>query len=122
MPRVVHFDIVADDPERAVAFYRDVFGWQIQKWEGPMEYWLITTGPKEEPGIDGGLGRRTEPGSGTENTVGVDSVDDFVKKVVANGGKVIQPKGPIPGIGWFASCEDTEGNHFGLMQSDPSAK
>lgn len=117
MPRVAHFDIVADDPERAVAFYRDVFGWQIHKWEGPMEYWPITTGPKEEPGIDGGLGRR-----GTENTIGVDSVDDFVKKVVANGGKVIQPKGPIPGIGWFASCEDTEGNHFGLMQSDPSAK
>jgi predicted enzyme related to lactoylglutathione lyase len=122
MPRVVHFDIVADDPERAVAFYRDVFGWQIQKWEGPMEYWLITTGPKEELGIDGGLGRRTEPGSGTENTVGADSVDDFVKKIVANGDKIIQPKGPVPGIGWFASCEDTEGNHFGLMQSDLSAK
>src|SRR3972149_5570591 len=60
MPRVIHFEIAADDPERAVAFYRKVFGWEIQKWEGPMEYWVITTGPKEEPGIDGGLGRRRQ--------------------------------------------------------------
>ena len=122
MPRVIHFEIAADDPERAAAFYRKVFGWEIQKWEGPMEYWVITTGPKEEPGIDGGLGRRTEPGAGTENTIGVDSVDKAVERVVAGGGKVTRPKHAVPGVGWLAYCADTEGNQFGLMQDDPSAK
>ena len=122
MARVVHFEIAADDPERAAAFYRSVFGWQIQKWDGPMEYWVITTGPKEEPGIGGGLGRRTEPGSGTENTVGVESVDKAVQQVIANGGQVTHPKHAVPGVGWLAYCKDTEGNQFGIMQDDPSAQ
>ena len=46
MPRPIHFEIPADQPERASAFYRDVFGWQFRKWDGPMPYWLITTGPR----------------------------------------------------------------------------
>lgn len=122
MPRVIHFEIPADDPERAVSFYRNAFGWKIERWEGPMEYWLVTTGPEGEPGIDGGLGRRSEPGAGTENTIGVDSVDQAAEKVVAHGGKVIRPKAAVPGVGWLAYCEDTEGNRFGLMQDDPSAQ
>ncbi len=121
MPRVIHFEIAADDPERAVGFYTKVFGWKIEKWDGPSEYWLVTTGPENEPGIDGGLGRRSEPGAGTENTVGVDSVDAAVEKVVAHGGKVIRPKAAVPGVGWLAYCQDTEGNRFGLMQDDSSA-
>lgn len=121
MPRVIHFEIAADDPLRAKAFYEQVFGWKIDKWEGPMDYWLITTGPSGEPGIDGGLGKRSEPGSGTENTIGVDSVDEYLAKIVAHGGKVIRPKAAVPGIGWLAYCEDSEGNRFGLMQNDPTA-
>ncbi len=58
MPRVVHFEIHAADPNRAVNFYQTLFGWTFQKWEGPMEYWLITTGPNEQPGINGGLVQR----------------------------------------------------------------
>ncbi len=61
MKRIVHFDISADDPERAVKFYTDVFGWSVQKWDGPMDYWLVTTGPKDEPGIDGGIAKRKMP-------------------------------------------------------------
>jgi len=53
MTRVVHFEIHADDPERAAAFYRSVFGWEIRKWDGPFDYWLVMTGPREEMGIDG---------------------------------------------------------------------
>lgn len=121
MPRVIHFEIPADDPERAVGFYTKVFGWKIEKWDGPTEYWLVTTGAEPEPGIDGGLGRRSEPGAGTENTIGVDSVDQAVEKVVAHGGKVLRPKSAVPGVGWLAYCEDTEGNRFGLMQDDPAA-
>ena len=69
-----------------------------------------------------GRARRTEPGAGTENTIGVDSVDEAVDKVVAGGGKVTRPKHAIPGVGWLAYCADTEGNQFGVMQDDPAAK
>jgi catechol 2,3-dioxygenase-like lactoylglutathione lyase family enzyme len=55
MPRVVHFEIYADDPEAVCPFYEDVFGWQIKKWNGPQEYWLVTTGGEGEPGINGGM-------------------------------------------------------------------
>jgi predicted enzyme related to lactoylglutathione lyase len=122
MSRVVHFELAADDPERAVQFYRTVFGWEIEKWTGPMDYWLIMTGPEGEPGIDGGLGKRDDPGQHTTNTIDVDSVDEYVKKVVANGGKVVVPKHAVPGVGYLAYCTDTEGNVFGMMASDPSAQ
>jgi len=59
MPRVVHFEFYVDDPERAVKFYQEVFGWKITKWEGPVDYWLVTTGEEGEPGIDGAIARRT---------------------------------------------------------------
>jgi predicted enzyme related to lactoylglutathione lyase len=122
MPRVIHFEISADDPERAAAFYRQVFGWQIEKWAGPLEYWLITTGRPDEPGIDGGLAKRFSPEEHTRNTIGVDSVDDAVAQIVANGGQVMLPKYAVPGVGYLAYCSDTEGNLFGLMQDDPAAQ
>ena len=121
MPRVVHFEIPADEPDRAISFYESVFGWTFRKWEGPMDYWLVMTGPEEEPGIDGGLGPRMGPNSGFENTIGVDSVDDYIAKIQAGGGKVIRPKMAVPGVGWMAYCQDTEGNTFGLMEDDPTA-
>lgn len=121
MGRVVHFEIEVEDPERASRFYQAVFGWKIEKWEGPMEYWLITTGSAGEEGIDGGMGRRDGEMSKTTNTVDVASVDDTVRLVEANGGKVVGPKHPVPGVGYLAYCQDTEGIVFGVMQADPSA-
>jgi len=121
MPRVVHFDIDAENPEQLVEFHGKVFGWKFMKWEGPMEYWLITTGGKGEPGIDGGLSRRT-PGRPTFDTIDVPDIDEYMKKVEENGGTIMGPKMPIPGIGWFASFKDVEGNMFGLMEDDPEAK
>ena len=122
MPRVVHFELPADDPDRAVKFYSSVFGWKIEKWAGPMDYWLIATGGAEEPGIDGAIMRRQDPLSALNVTVGVPSVDDFVGKVVANGGKIIAPKTSVPGVGFLAYCQDTEGTIFGIMESDETAK
>lgn len=122
MNRVVHFDISADDPERAIKFYTDVFGWKVQKWEGPMDYWMVTTGPEAEPGIDGGIAKRKTPSETTTNTIEVASVDAYLEKITTAGGKVIAPKMPIPGVGFFAMCLDTEGNPFGLMEADPEAK
>ncbi len=121
MPRVIHFEIQAEDPERAVKFYRDVLGWEIQKWDGPMDYWLIKTGPKEVPGINGGLMRRHErPGGGAALAyvcvVDVLAVDDYVRRAVEAGGQVAMPKSEIPGVGWLAYVKDTEGNTFGMLQ------
>jgi uncharacterized protein len=124
MPRVVHFEITADEPERATKFYRDVFGWEIQKWAGPEDYWLLKTG-EGEPGIDGGLLRRTDNKPGMPyvvNTLQVSSVDEYAARVTAGGGEVVVPPFAIPGVGRLAYCRDTEGNVFGIMHDDPTAR
>lgn len=122
MPRITHFEIPADNIERASSFYGTVFGWTFHKWDGPMPYWLVSTGPKDQPGIDGGLMLREHPGQGTINTVQVESLDATAAAVEQHGGKVVVPKMAIPGVGWFCYCNDTEGNTFGVMQPDPGAK
>jgi predicted enzyme related to lactoylglutathione lyase len=121
MPRVVHFEIPAEDPQRAAAFYEKAFGWKIEKWPGPMEYWMVNTGSDGTPGINGGLMRKGNVAT-TTNTIGVESVDNAISGVTQAGGKLIMPKTPIPTVGYFAYCEDTEGNLFGVMQSDQNAK
>ena len=126
MPRVVHFEIHAADPERAVNFYQTLFGWTFQKWEGPMDYWLIVTGPDDQRGINGGLVRRQGEIDGQAViayvcTVDVEDVDASVQAATDNGGQIALPKMPIPGVGWLAYCKDTEGNIFGMMQNDPNA-
>jgi len=121
MPRVVHFEIAVDDPERATAFYHDAFGWTIEKWSGPMDYWLIMTGAESEPGINGALTRRADAPAPIVNTIAVPSVDAYQEKITTAGGKVISPKASIPGVGYFALCQDTEGNPFGIMESDMNA-
>jgi len=120
MPRVVHFEYAIDDPERASAFYHNVFGWKVTKW-GDQDYWLVGTGEDGQPGIDGGLTPRQPNWPNVVNTVDVASVDAVVAAIEANGGKVIVPKMPIPTVGYLAYCQDTEGNIFGIMQSDPNA-
>ena len=127
MPRVVHFEIHAESPARAIKFYTDLFGWKFDKFGGDEEYWLITTGPKEQTGINGGLIKRRGTIDGQAViayvcTVDVASLDAAVAKAVACGGTNVVPKMPIPGIGWLAYCKDTEGNIFGMMQPDPSAQ
>jgi uncharacterized protein len=121
MPRPIHFEIPADDPERAVAFYGSIFGWKFQKWDGPMPYWMVTTGGDDEPGINGGLLPRPHPGAPMVNTIGVPSLDASLKAVESNGGRTVVPKMAVPGIGWLAYCADTEGNTFGLLEADEAA-
>ena len=127
MPRVVHFEIHACDPDRAVNFYKTLFGWNFQKWEGPMEYWMVITGPDDQPGINGGLLKRQGEIDGQAViayvcTFDVADVDASVQTALANGGQVALPKMAIPGVGWLAYCKDTEGNIFGVMQNDPNAQ
>ena len=124
--RVVHFDVYAEDAERASAFYQTVFGWTITKAAG-MDYWLITTGAGV-PGIDGSLSQRERPTQGTVPqfgftcTVEVADVRAAVAAAVAAGGSAVHQPGPVPGVGYLAYVRDTEGNHLGLMQRAPDAK
>jgi len=122
MPRPIHFEIPAENPQRAIGFYTKVFGWKLSKWNGPMDYWIITTGQGSEPGIDGGLMPRRDPNQPCVNTIGVADLDESVASVVANGGTIALPKMPVQGVGWLAYCKDTEGHIFGIMQPDPAAK
>ena len=127
MPRVVHFEIHASDPERAIGFYEKAFGWTFQGWEGPMPYWLIITGPDDQKGINGGLVPRRGELDGQAViayvcTIDVASVDDSIATVASNGGTVVLPKMTVPGVGWLVYCKDTEGNIFGMLQADTNAK
>jgi predicted enzyme related to lactoylglutathione lyase len=121
MPRVVHFDIEAENPEKVREFYEGVFGWKFDKWEGPMEYWMIKTGRDEDDGIDGGLARKSDEGPAPSNTIDVASIDEAIRKIQEKGGEILTPKMPIPGIGWTASFRDPGGNMFGLMEEDETA-
>jgi predicted enzyme related to lactoylglutathione lyase len=121
MPRVVHFEICADRPDRAVEFYQNVFGWEIRRWDGPLEYWLITTGDDDEPGINGGLVHRDSSVAGPTNIVEVPSLDEALMRIAQSSGHLVQSRTPVPGIGFIAHCMDTEGNSFAIMERDESA-
>lgn len=122
MNRIIHFEINAEDPEKIAAFYTKVFNWSINKWEGLIEYWLATTGNKNEAGIDGGIMRKEEGVPRTVNTIGVKSVDEFIERIINSGGTVLRPKSAVPGVEYFAYCTDPEGTVFGIMENDPEAK
>ena len=127
MARVTRFEIYADDPDRASAFYSKVFSWEIKKWGESNEYWKVTTGPDSQPGINGGIIRRQNDGKAGQSdmvmgyvcTIDIESnIDEVIEEVVLNGGEVAVQKMPITGKGWLAYCKDTEGNIFGIMQRD----
>jgi len=115
MPKFVHIDISADDPERAAGFYEKVFGWKVRKLEGPMPYWLIAT--SDDPGAVGaGIAKREEPWQSATPTIDVPSADDYASRIEAEGGTIIVPKVLIPGVGYFVSFKDTEGNVFAILE------
>src|SRR4051812_47623034 len=98
--RVVHFEIHCPNLDAATKFYESVFGWKLQSWPGPEKYVLAKTGDAKDRGIDGGLMPTRDGQPRTVNTVQVESVDQMIKTVTANGGKNVVPKMPIPGVGW----------------------
>ena len=122
MPRVVHFEFNADDPEHAARFYGDVFGWRIEKWQGPADYWLASTG--EGLGIDGAIQAPPEftGGQRTVVTVGVESVDEVAAKVQAAGGTIVLPRMAVPHVGWLVYARDPAGMLFGVLEPDESAR
>ncbi len=114
MPRIIHFEIPAENPEKIVKFYQDVFGWEINKW-GNEPYWMVKTGKAPEPGIDGAIYKKdwmTE----TVNTVSVENLDEYLEKVKKSGGEIAREPMEIPGVGRHAVAKDPEGTLFGILQ------
>ncbi|MGF7118371.1 SRPBCC domain-containing protein [Methanobacterium oryzae] len=115
MSKIVHFEIPADDPKRAIKFYEDVFGWKIEKWDAPVDYWLITAGEDDDPGINGAIMPK-ESGNMVRDTISVNSYDKFAKKIESEGGKMLTEKMTIPGMGFNGFFQDTEGNVMGIIE------
>lgn len=118
MSRVVHFELPAESPERAMAFYGAAFGWTFHKWDGPMEYWLVQTGDEAAVGINGGLSaHQPEFPRAPVNVIDVDDIDATIARITTAGGTITMEKHEIPGVGWLAYFTDTEGIVSGIMQS-----
>ena len=120
---VVHFEIPADDVDRARKFYSTLFGWNIERAEvkvngDTMDYWMISTSgdSTEKSSLGGGLMKRKDPQQPNLNYIGVPSIDEYSKKVEDLGGRVLMPKTKVEGYGFFAVCLDTENNSFALWE------
>lgn len=131
MGRPVHFEIQADDLERAKAFYAEVFGWSFEDYSAMTgsAYFGVVTGAEGEPGINGGLLPRPAPAPAAEQgtnaavlTMAVEDFDAVAERVAAAGGRVALPKYALPGMAWQGYFIDTEGNTFGIHQADPDAR
>lgn len=121
-----YFDLTVADVNGARRFFEQLLGWQFERFPMPYEYYRITAGAPDEPGIDGGVGAiaDTTLSAGrpmTQLTIPVPDLDAYLKRVVAAGGSIVEPRTPIPGIGFYATCAEPGGLKFGLIQADPSA-
>ena len=125
MDKVVHFEITFDDHARAKEFYSSIFDWELNDVEmgGGVAYTTATTTPideqmrpKESGAINGGFTGRGKETPSPVITIGVDSIDDTLKKIEAGGGSTVTPRTPIPGMGAFAYFKDSEGNTMGLFE------
>ncbi|WP_067052917.1 VOC family protein [Methanofollis ethanolicus] len=123
MANIVHFDLPADDLERAKTFYSSLFGWKFELAPGWTDFYLIATATEDgSPGIGGGMGKRGAPDQKITNYIGVQSIDACQADVTRLGGKVRLGKTAVPEFGYLAVCEDTEGNTFGLWEEDAGAE
>ena len=126
MRKVVHFEIPAEDVERAKGFYGSVFGWHLETMQMPGgEYTsAMTTAvddqtqqPSEPGAINGGLMQRTEQTPSPVITIDVDAIDDTLQEVEAAGGTTVTPRTEIQGMGAFAYFKDPDGNVMGLWET-----
>jgi len=129
MPRPIHFEINPENPQGAIKFNTDLFGWTFSKWSGPQDYWLIKTGESGTPGIDGGLLPRHGAGPAAMQapnafvcTVDVPDLDAAMHKVGDLDTEIVVPKMALLAVGWLAFGHDTEGSIFGMMELDAQAK
>lgn len=127
MPTLLRFEVHAEDPQRAMRFYTEVFAWKFTAVAA--DYWAVTTVPEGQPGINGGLLKRRgaapqegQPVNAFVCTIEVPDLDGYLERALQNGGSIALPKMAVPGMAWVAYAKDTEGNIFGLLQLDSSAR
>jgi len=121
--RVYYFEMPVDDFNRAIKFYETIFGWKVMKEDRPSgPYYTVTTGESSELGINGSFFKKAEGWDTISNVINVKDIDTIIKRIKDLGGEIIFPKTVINGVGYLAYFRDTEGNTFGMMQSDPHAK
>jgi len=116
MNRPIHFEILAENPAQTAEFYKQALGWEVASPTGPEAYWLLSTGPKSAPGIDGGMMRRAFP-QAVINTIEVESLPEALARIERAGGKKVHGPNQIPGVGLHAYCADPEGTLFGILQA-----
>ena len=112
--RLVHFELPASDSARAKTFYGSLFGWEFQSF-GDIDYHMTQFDEQSGGAISGG-----QEGSNPTIYFDVDDIDAALAQVRELGGEAGE-KQPVPGMGWFAPCKDTEGTNFSLWQGDDSA-
>src|SRR5262245_46709911 len=124
MNRVVHFEIPAEDLERAKKFYSENFGWKLNQLGPEMgNYVLVQTGPTDEKGmpqdkafINGGLMKRDPSASSPVLVIAVGDADQAVENVRKSGGKLVGEIIDIPNVGRYARVQDSEGNVIGVIK------
>ncbi|MDH3420571.1 MAG: VOC family protein [Gammaproteobacteria bacterium] len=122
-----YFDFTVKDLDEAKTFFERVFDWRFEKYPMPYDYYRVLAGSEDEPGIDGGIGAIADTPTAkgkplAQVTIPVPNVDDYISRIENAGGRVIEPKMPIPGIGWFAACAEPGGLCFGIIEVDSEAK
>jgi uncharacterized protein len=124
---VVHFEVPADNVDRARNFYEKIFHWHMTPLP-EMNYTLVSTGPVDkdgrptEPGfVNGGIGKREAPLGHPVYTIMVDDIDASLAEIAKHGGSTLQEKTPIGPMGFTAYFKDCEGNTVGLFQVPPGA-
>jgi predicted enzyme related to lactoylglutathione lyase len=123
-----YFDFTVEDPDKAKSFFEHVFDWRFERFSGmPYDYYRVQAGADDEPGINGGVGAIADTPTAkgkplTQVTIPVGDLDECIERIEEAGGRVIEPKMAIPGIGWFAACAEPGGLLFGIMEADPEAK
>jgi predicted enzyme related to lactoylglutathione lyase len=119
---IIHFEIPATHFEKLKKFYTGLFGWKIEKYPGPVEYWMIQTVPVDEkgmalrPGVNGGMVRKESPNQKPVNYISIENIDESIEKVKMLGGKMMSLKQKVPNVGWIATAVDPEGNQIALLQ------
>ena len=123
----IYFDFTVKNLPEAKCFFEHVFDWRFEKFPMPYDYYRIQAGSEDEPGIDGGIGAIADTTTAEEKpltqvTIPVLNLDECIARIEEAGGKIIEPKMPIPGIGWFAACAEPGGLLFGIIEADPEVK
>lgn len=118
---IIYFEIPAPNFGKLKKFYAGLLGWKIEKYLGPVEYWMTKTVPVDEkglalsPGVNGGMVRKESPNQKPVNYISVENIDGSMEKVKTLGGKTMSLKQEVPKVGWIAAAVDPEGNQIALL-------